>query len=239
MDDYLGGNMAKTEIRLCACGCGGEVKMGKNQRTSKFLRGHHMGAKEGCKNPYTTKHHCQCGCGTEIFPLVGGHVNKFVLNHNRRRKPFTLEQRMQRIKTRWGREPILSPYLENTFVSFWEKGQRWRSCVTRNGKTSATMHANEVYRHHHGEIPKGMVVHHKNGKCSTLYDDRPENLMLLPDEWNLRFLPVLAKGFGVPEREVTDSYIEIFSVELSSNELFAKLCERMLLKQNGSKRLAV
>lgn len=227
--------MKQVDVKLCACGCGGEVKVWKNQRSSQFLRGHHMRAKEGCKNPYTTKHYCQCGCGTEIIPLVGGHVNKFILNHNRRRKPFTLEQRMQRIRTRWGREPVLSPYMENIFVSFSEKQGRWRACLPDGNKATSVLHSNAVYRKHHGKIPKGYVVHHKNGKCATLHDDRPENLMLLPDEWNLRFLPVLAKGFGVPEESVTDAYIEIFSKELSSTELFAKLCERMLHK-TASKR---
>lgn len=218
------------EIKLCACGCGGELKVWKNQRTSRFLRGHHMRAKEGCKNPYTTKHYCQCGCGTEILPLAGGHVNKFIHNHYRRNRKFTLNQRIQRIETRWNRKVTFSPYLKETFLHFNQKEKRWRASVLKDGKSTSALHSNAVYKHYFGEIPKGMVVHHKDGKHSKIKDDRPDNLMLLPDEWNLRFLPVLAKGFGVPEKEVTDAYIEVFSTKLSNQELFSKLCERMLQK---------
>ena len=92
------------------------------------------------------------------------------------------------------------------------------------------MHANAVYKYHHGEVPTGLVVHHKDGKHSEITDDRPENLMLLPDEWNLRFFPVLAKGYGVSESVVTDLYVEVFDKSLSKEELFSRLNEELIRK---------
>ena len=209
------------------CGCGGEVKMWKNQRTSNFLRGHHMRCKKGYKNPFTETHYCQCGCGGEIKPLPNGHVNKFLHNHHRKGYKYTLETRIQRMK-KMGKNPIISPYLPGVFINYGKKTERWYACIIENGKPRNVLHAKAVYKEHFGEVPKGYVVHHKDGKHKRITDDRPENLMLLLDEWNLRFFPVLAKGFNVPEKTVTDKYVSIFDNKDKSQVTFSKLCEALL-----------
>lgn len=89
------------------------------------------------------------------------------------------------------------------------------------------MHAYAVYLQYHGEIPEGYVVHHKDGKHSRLEDDRPENLMLLPDKWNLRFFPTLAEGFGISEQVVTDVYLSLSPDGKCENQLFSELCSEL------------
>lgn len=215
--------------KFCACGCGGELKVWKNYRTSQFLRGHHMRKKGWTPPDPNVKHYCQCGCGTEIRPLPSGHVNKYVKGHHLKGKDLDIEYRIERTRKRWAKEPKLSPYLENTFVTFDKKLQRWTACIkTKDGKWKPCMHAYAVYRHHFGEIPQGYVVHHKDGKHSKLSDDRPANLMLLLDEWNLRFFPVLAKGFGVSEKFVTDCYLKLNSDETSGEPTFSSLCQLLI-----------
>jgi len=210
--------------KYCECGCGGELKIWKNNRTSFFLRGHHM-RKKGWSPPDPNEiHYCQCGCGTEISPLPNGHVNDYIKGHHLKGSKLSLEYRIERTRKRWGREPVFSPYLEETFISYDKKMKRWTACVKENGKWKMVMHANAVYKNRFGEIPKGYVAHHKDGKHSKIKDDRPENLMLLPDEWNLRFFPVLAKGFGVSEKIVTDCYLAIPSDISDDEEKFSQLC---------------
>jgi hypothetical protein len=92
------------------------------------------------------------------------------------------------------------------------------------------LHSNAVYRNHHGDVPKGYVVHHKNGRHDRIEDDAPENLLLLPDEWNLRFLPVLAKGFGVREKIITDLYLTVMDKDKTSTQLFSDLCAALINK---------
>lgn len=222
--------------KLCECGCGGKVKVWKNGRFSPFLRGHHMRKKDWTPPDTNTKHYCKCGCKTEIKPLKSGHINKYIKGHHLKGKELDLEYRLERTRNRWGREPILSPYLKDTFISFDKNLKRWTACVKwENGKSRGVMHANAVYREHFGEIPKGYVVHHKNGRCDRIKDDHPDNLMLLLDEWNLRFFPVLAKGFGVEEKIVTDCYLRIQDENLSREELFTMLCEELASSRKAKK----
>jgi hypothetical protein len=213
------------EKKFCVCGCGNEVKVWTNKRSSNFLRGHHMRCKKGCKNPFTTTHYCQCGCGGEIKPLPNGHVNKFLHNHHRKGYKYDLETRVQRMKSRWNKEPIMSPYLSGVFINQNSQTKRWYACIVKDGKSRNALHANAVYKEHYGEVPKGYVVHHKNGNHSKISDDCPSNLMLLLDEWNLRFFPVLAKGFHMPEKAITDAYLSIADRNVRSDIIFSKLCE--------------
>lgn len=216
------------EKRYCECGCGGEVKTWKNQRTSGFLRGHHMKCKKSDKSFSATKHYCQCGCGTEIKPLPSGHVNKFIHNHHIKGCKYDLQTRISRFKKTTGKDPIISPYLPETFIRQDKKTKRWHVCIIEDGKSRNSLHAHEVYKHYFGEIPKGYVVHHKNGKYQKISDDRPDNLMLLLDEWNLRVFPVLAKGFNVPEEIITNEYIYIFNKNYDPEIIFLKLCESLI-----------
>ena len=229
--------MIQEQSRLCACGCGGELKIWKNGISSPFLRGHHM-RKQGFKPKPEGPHYCQCGCNTEILPNpANGHVSKFVKGHHLKGKELDFEYRLERTRKRWGREPTISPYLKETFISFDNKSQRWYACVKcQDGKQRGILHANAVYRHHHGEIPKGYVVHHKNGKHDRIEDDHPDNLMLLPDDWNLRFLPVLAKGFGVKEEVVTEHYLDIPDKNRPKKELFVDLCASLIDRAKKAKK---
>lgn len=220
------------ETKYCECGCGGELKTWKNNRTGPFLRGHHM-RKKGWKPPATGKHYCECGCGTEIEPLKNGHIRRYVKGHHLKGNRLSLEYRIERTKKRWGKEPILSPYLEETFVAYSEKMKRWTACTrTLDGKVRNLLHAKAVYECYFGEIPAGYVVHHKDGKHCDLHDDRPDNLMVLPDKWNLRFFPTLAEGFGVSEKVVTDCYLKVFQENVTSEELFALLCEELIKEKH-------
>ncbi len=223
------------EKKYCECGCGKEVKTWTNGVASSFVRGHHM-RKKGYRPPPTGPHYCQCGCGTEIKPnKSNGHISKYIKGHHLKGKTLSLEYRIKRTRDRWGKEPTLSPYLKETFISFDKRMKRWTACITENGKPRSVMHANAVYRQHFGDIPKGMVVHHKNGRCDRISDDRPDNLMLLTDEWNLRFFPVLAKGFGVNEKVVTDTYIKLIDNKTHDDGLFSELCLALIEKARKSK----
>jgi hypothetical protein len=214
--------------QFCACGCGGEVTIWKNGRSSPFLRGHHM-RKQGYTPQPTGPHYCKCGCGKEVTVWVNGRHSQYIKGHHLKGTRLSLEYRIERTRNRWKREPTLSPYLKDTFVSYNKKMKRWAACTKwLDGKHSGIMHANAVYQEHFGEIPKGYVVHHKNGKHHSLHDDRPENLMLLPDEWNLRFFPVLAKGFGVEEEIVTNCYLTVMNEKIDEKEMFAKLCATLI-----------
>lgn len=213
--------------RYCECGCGGEVKVWKNNRYSPFLRGHHM-RKKGYDPSITEKKYCECGCGTELIRFKNGYIGKYIKGHHLKGTTLSLEYRMERTRNRWGREPILSPYLESTFLSFDKKMKRWLACVKdSSGRSRGVMHAKAVYEHHFGEVPKGYVVHHKNNKHEKIEDDRPDNLMLLPDKWNLRFFPTLANGFGIDEKIITDIYLSIFDEHKNESDLFAELCRKL------------
>jgi hypothetical protein len=216
------------EKRYCACGCGNEVTTWKNGTVSPFRRGHHM-RKQGYKLPPVGRHFCQCGCGTEMPRLPNGHIRRFIWNHHRKGVSYTVEQRASRMRSRWKKEPIFSPYVPHAIVNFSTTMKRWTTCISKNNKRRKSVwHANAVYRYHFGDIPEGYVVHHKDGKHQKLTDDRPENLMILPDEWNLRFFPVLAKGFNVPEKVISDTFVSVFNTKLDSKELFVELCNKLV-----------
>ena len=218
----------------CKCGCGKEATTRRDGTINTYLRGHHMRKQGGYKPPSTEDRFCECGCGTRITPMPNGQMRRFIKYHRHRGVSYTLEQRKKRSRLRYGCEPIVSPYIEDAFVRFDKKMKRWRtSVICRGGKNKSGFHANLVYRHYFGEIPKGNHVHHKDGKHEKLTDDRPENLMLLPSDWNLRFFPTLAKGFGVPEQIVTDFYCSLLD-DTEPTKLFSLLCEQ-LIKQRKQK----
>lgn len=219
------------EVKFCACGCGGEVKKWKNGISSPWLRGHHMRKPVGYQPAKYEPKFCKCGCGTQMQMYKNGWVPDYVKGHHLKGSKLTLEYRLERTKNRWGKEPTLSPYLDDVFIKFNQKTRRWYACVKRDGtKSRNILHAKAVYLKHHGYVPSGYVVHHKNGRCDRVEDDHPDNLMLLPDEWNLRFFPVLAKGFGFDESQVTDTYLEMNREGKDDNELFSELCSVLIEK---------
>jgi hypothetical protein len=107
-----------------------------------------------------------------------------------------------------GRVPIVSPFLPGTVILRRAKDGRWCcEMPDATGRRRNVMHARAVWEYHRGPVPEGMHVHHKNGDATKFENDTIDNLMLLTAEWNLRFMPVLAKGFGVPESRVTAAYV--------------------------------
>jgi len=152
---------------------------------------------------------CACGCGQPTV-VRNGKAATYVHNHHLKNKPSHWRGKKRppdatekMVRTRTGADPVPSPYVEGATVWFSRKGGRWFAYLNGKGKKT---HASLVYEHHYGPVPDGHHVHHKNGKRESLEDDRPDNLMLLPAEWNLRFMPTLAKGFGMDETQVTSAY---------------------------------
>jgi hypothetical protein len=135
----------------------------------------------------------------------------------------SLEARLKISKGHTGRVPIISPYLPGNVIVRVHKG-RW-SCEVpdASGKRRNVKHARAVWEHNKGPVPIGMHVHHRNGDPTELEHDRIENLMLLTAEWNLRFMPVLAKGFGLPEACITEAYAS--TEHLPYTKRFVEVCK--------------
>jgi hypothetical protein len=87
-----------------------------------------------------------------------------------------------------------------------------------------------VWEFHNGPAPDGYHVHHKNGDPTDYHNDCIENLMLLTQEWNLDYMPKLARGLGVPESEVTRAYLR--AAHLPYAERFASVCLILLADIN-------
>lgn len=220
---YINGHQRKLskEKTLCLCGCGELANFGKT-----YVHGHHVRHKKYALVPTTTSY-CQCGCGAELNAHANGHVNQYLKGHHLKGKKLSIEHITTRSLLRWGRASTLSPYLPNVTVTFSKRQNRWIACLN----STSILHAKAVYEHFNGKVPSGFHVHHKNGDPSKLEHDHPDNLMLLPAEWNLRFLPVLAKGFGISEEVVTNAYIAMYG-DVPEEQLFAAICERLLNKKD-------
>ena len=142
------------------------------------------------------------------------------------------EERINTYRKKFGKDPVLSPFVPETIICYSERDKRWVS-TTRNSRSSHIFHAKLVWEYYNGKVPPGHHVHHKNGDASKLEYDDPENLMLLSEEWNFKRLPVLAKGFGVHESVVTNLYIELLPLGLNDEDLFCELCTRLVLYKKG------
>lgn len=165
---------------------------------------------------------CLCGCGKHPKTITA----KWVKGHDKIRTSIPLEARLKSSRSRTGKKPTLSPYVPNLLVSFNEKVGRW--IAAKNPYTSHSgYHAQVVYHHFWGEIPEGYQVHHKTGKHCELEDDKPENLMLLPREWNLRVFPVLVKFSGFDEETVSNVYKETLGT-VAEEDLFLEICKRLI-----------
>ena len=189
---------------------------------------------------------CECNCGQPApiakytVPRMGwikGQPKKFIHGHNARGKIcsfetkekiriahtgaiHSLEYRKSQSKAASGNEPIFSPFLPgDVFVNYLKKGKRW--CCHVNGINS--YHALAVYKHFKGLPPPGYHVHHINGNASQLESDHPDNLIAIPKIWNFTYLPVIAKGFNVPESRVTKAYIKLVD-KTSPDQLFKEIC---------------
>ena len=134
----------------------------------------------------------------------------------------TFAHRLSNSKAKRG-DPILSPFVPETFICFHRGKQRW---TARDGSGETKTHARVVWEFHNGEIPEGLHVHHKNGDPSDYFNDNIGNLMLLTVDWNLDYMPKLARGFDIPEAEVTQAYLR--TEHLPYNERFAAVCLLLL-----------
>ena len=127
-----------------------------------------------------------------------------------------------------GVQPVISPYLPNGVIVRFERG-RWKmSRIGSAGEGGKMNHARGIWEHFNGPVPDGFRVHHKSGDSSTIESDRLENLMLLSNEWNLKFMPDLALGFGIPESWVTAEYLQV--EHLPYEKRFPEVCKRLLNK---------
>lgn len=184
----------------------------------------------------TKQQMCECGCGqpapvaTRNWHSKGikkGQPLRFVCGHHRRGKPQSREEKLKRVR-KWGVDNCeISPYLPgNKTIRYSAPQKRWY-CSTGKGGSKGP-HARLVYEHYYGKIPDGFVVHHKNGSAEKVEDDRPDNLMLVSKIWNLHYFPWLAKGFGIPESEVTKCYIKAVG-SCPQKDVFKEIC-RMLVR---------
>jgi hypothetical protein len=170
--------------------------------------------------------YCQCGCGEKTKVVsktdkrhgyIKGESRKYIRGHynqhnskNYLRSPFVPGVAVH-LRVRKGNQP------------------RWQ-CKDRATKNTIS-HARLVYKYLYGEIPDGYHIHHKNGRCSELEDDAPDNLLAVPSIWNARYFPVLAKGFNVPESIVTQVYCDLVDI-VPAELLFSKVC-RVLINSSS------
>lgn len=176
---------------------------------------------------------CECGCGSPApianrtdkrNGMVKGEPRRYIRYHH-----FSdLNYKIECSKRQTGKEAIVSPFLPNTLVNFHKKAKRWY-CTDPNLKGRKQTHAKAVYEYNFGKVPDGFVVHHKNGNPSLIESDCPNNLIAIPKDWNLNYLPVLARGFGFEESFVTEIYCRIAN-KVSEDKLFQELC-RLLVEE--------
>ena len=166
---------------------------------------------------------CECGCGKLVR-------RRFVRGHNPTRgclgMKLSLAHRLNISKANGG-NPTLSPVLPGVLV--WRRDKpspRWWA----SSQGRQTLHAKMVWESYNGSVPEGFRVHHKNGDPSLLENDNPENLMLLTSEWNLNFMPQLARGFGVSEDRVTKAYLRAES--LPYEKRFPEVCRILLAEMS-------
>jgi hypothetical protein len=173
---------------------------------------------------------CHCGCGqsTSIIKLtsayrgyVKGKPFNFVAGHGLRGKKFSLAVRRKRSTHRNGELSKISPFLTPERIVWYQKehGRWWCSDPSKR----QVPHAKAVWEQTHGPVPEGFCVHHKNGDPKNIMNDCLGNLMLLTWEWNVRFMPVLALGFGIHEAQVTEAYCKI--EYLPYEQRFPEVCK--------------
>lgn len=191
---------------VCACGCAG---MAKDNR--KYIWGHNRtGAKIiGRKLSQRTRH--------KIGKALKGRTH-------------TKTHRDNLVRAVTGHEPYYSPFVPGLRVHYAQKEKRWR-CIVSGESHRTTTHARVVYEYFHGPIPDGWRIHHKNGDPTKLEHDHPDNLIAVPEVWNLWYFPALAKGFGIPESHVTDVYLGLVDTVAGEN-IFAEVV-RILLQQGS------
>lgn len=179
---------------------------------------------------------CECGCGkpTKLSPQsskikgwVKGKPMRYIFGHHPKKgntkkgRKVSLETRIRQSKAgTGGKEPIISPFLSRPTIVRYVKG-RW-VCKDEQGNTAC--HARMVYIEHKGKIPEKYHIHHINGDSSNLEFDHPNNLLAVPEIWNLMFFTALSKGFGVHESKITEFYIKHMN-QHTDTALFFAVCK--------------
>lgn len=210
--------------KLCKCGCGNPTNIIKKTQTNRglkkgeyfsYLPGHN--AKEGKSISFESNLKRSLALKGRKRNWTEAHKNNLIKSCS---NPHSVERRIALSTSRTGRMPNFSPFIEDLFVRF--KRGRWYCNDPRNN-SKVTTHARIVYEMLVGVVPEGFHIHHINGKCKDLLDDRPENLLAVPKEWNYRYFPTLAKGFGREEAEITQAYLKFYK-NFEGTELFKKVC---------------
>jgi len=215
-------------VKLCECGCGRPTRLAtRTCRASnkgaplRFIIGHQ---RRGSINSLTSNE-------LRSRKLRGRHRHPWEVEAAREgiRKSWKRSETVAKhIRAVTGRDPVYSPYISGLVVSK-QKG-RWY-CVDPKGKSGGryryTTHARIVYEHYYGLVPVGCDVHHRNGRYADLSDDRPDNLTAVPVIWNQRYLPILARGFNIPEAEATAAYLQLVDCT-PAGELFPAVCKFLL-----------
>lgn len=219
-----------------------------------FVKHHHSRLQD--KTVWEEPAPCECGCGqlTSIakrnnkrYGWIKGKPLRFVMGHavrtftpefhkelaNKRRGiPCSIDRKIAQIRTKTGKDPVFSPYIPGLAISQSRKKcgrtadkHRWYCFNPRTGKQS--LHSRAVWEYFNGPAPEGYHVHHVNGKCTSLEDDSPDNLMIVSAEWNRTFFPTLSKGFQVPEEKVTEIYREVFPT-VPVDRVFREVVKKLL-----------
>ena len=200
---------------FCGCGCGKKTNL-RHDKPFKYLQRH------GNSSHELRTRHSQRMKGRQYRPETIRRMSKSASG-----RTHSVSHTANGIRSRTGRDPIYSPILPGVPVHYVTRNKRWMCVNPRNGGNPTT-HAKRVWETFNEPVPSGYAVHHKNGDASKLEYDSPDNLMLLTKQWNFKYLPLLAEGFGVPESEVTNAHIRAIEKHPTEN-LFAATCDELLL----------
>lgn len=198
------------EVKYCLCGCGEISPRAKESHPKRgILKGQYL--------RYIAGHHLRT---TE---------HKEMLKEKNRGMERSPDSKRKDVLQRTGKEAIFSPYVPNRVIHFDEKKKRWVGngiYSTKSGRNQKT-HARMVWEYNNGPVPEGYHVHHINGRCERMEDDRIDNLMIVSAEWNSQHFVSLSKGFQVPEEKVTEIYREVFPT-VPVDRVFREVVKKLL-----------
>lgn len=193
-------------LSLCQCGCRQPAPVSPRTYGSKRIR-------KGEQFRYIRDHYKRTGPVSQATRLK-------MCAAQRDRGPWSLDVK-KKISISRGGFAVESPFVPGLLIAYSRRDRRWR-CFP-GGRT----HARAVYAYFHGSIPEGLHVHHRDGKTENPSDDSPDNLALLPKQWNSYYFPILRKEFHVSEGTITDIYFRLVD-KTSATELFKEICRVLL-----------
>lgn len=234
--------MNEVENGFCKCGCKEKTELAKypykrwgikRGEPLNYIRGHAIRVPGAVFEPRL----CACGCGNftgkavRNNPKCGvkkGQANLYCMGHSTNGFKHSKESRMKMSKAQTGKEAIFSPFIPDLIVNFMSDKKRW-ACrnIFNKEKCIQTTHAKVVYQYFKGPVPEGYMIHHKNSNPSNILSDHPDNLLAIPEVWNLNYLPQLATGFGVHESVVTEAY-EKLAGKVDDSDLYMEVCRELV-----------